>query len=43
MDPVVRAVATALPHQDGLAARVRCHLRGWNGRHADPYGPPAWR
>lgn len=36
MDPVVRAVTAALPHQDVLVAQVRYRLRGWNGGRADP-------
>lgn len=35
MDPVVRAVTAALPHEDVLVARVRYRLRGWNGERAD--------
>lgn len=35
MDPVLRAVTAALPHQDVLVARVRYRLRGWNGTRAD--------
>ncbi|MFF5360292.1 alpha/beta hydrolase [Streptomyces scabiei] len=35
MDPLVRAVTAALPHDDVLVARVRYRLRGWNGERAD--------
>ncbi|MEU1552580.1 alpha/beta hydrolase [Streptomyces scabiei] len=35
MDPIVRAVTAALPHDDVLVARVRYRLRGWNGERAD--------
>jgi pimeloyl-ACP methyl ester carboxylesterase len=36
MVPLVRAVTTALPHQDVMVAQVRYRLRGWNGPRADP-------
>ncbi|WP_079061693.1 alpha/beta hydrolase [Streptomyces griseoruber] len=36
MDPILRAVAAALPHQDVLVGQVRYRLRGWNGMRADP-------
>ncbi|MFI5961185.1 alpha/beta hydrolase [Streptomyces asoensis] len=35
MDPILRAVTAALPHEDVLVARVRYRLRGWNGTRAD--------
>ncbi|MFC8431305.1 alpha/beta hydrolase [Streptomyces sp. NPDC057253] len=35
MEPILRAVTAALPHEDVLVARVRYRLRGWNGTRAD--------
>ncbi|WP_420032021.1 alpha/beta fold hydrolase [Streptomyces sp. cg28] len=36
MRPFERAVASALPDDDVLLARVRYRVRGWNGAAADP-------
>ena len=36
MRPFHRAIASALPYEDVLLARVRYRVRGWNGVRADP-------